>query len=376
MNNNEIDLSEIKDSLDIYSSDGTCLGISNREIVHDNGFLHYSIHCWVWTIIKNDLYVAFQKRKQTKRLFPSKFDVAAAGHYICGEYGRDGLRELVEELGLPLSDYEISYIATENCNYKDESINNNEKCNIYSCLLNSPYQNIAFDSSEIEDIVFGKADGFLSLFSNDINALNVYSLKEKQEIFVELNDFISQYITYYSKYLNILRNRFESLHQEMSITEKKYYTFIMLKPDAVDRNLVDSIIDFFVTKGFTIELFDIVLAQDDMVFAHYRDKIIEEGEIYKTKAIKYFHGKFVVPIIISNNNNNIIAQVRELIGFKDPQFADKNTVRGCWGIDSMKKSEEEIRCCENLIHASDSYASFKRESMIWFKRILAEKYLM
>ena len=105
------------------------------------------------------------------------------------------------------------------------------------------------------------------------------------------------------------------------------------------------------------------------------EKIAEEGDIYKTKAYKYFHGNYVVPIVIAHSSCNIITEVRKLVGYKDPKFAEKESIRGRWGIDSMEESEREVRCCENLIHACDSYDSFKRELMTWFKRKDVEKFL-
>lgn len=376
MEANEVDIGELIDYLDVYSIDGCHTGVRNRKEVHDLGLLHYSIHCWVFGLFNGSLSVAFQKRKQTKRLFPSKYDVAAAGHYISGEYGRAGLRELVEELGLPQVDYDIFYYGTRDCKYCDDSINNNEKCNVYFCNLFDSLDKIQFRKEEIDDIIIGDVNGFLRLFAGDDYEITVYSLLKRSSITVNKDDFIVSYMSYFVESLRAIMSRYLSAGFLHSDRNNKEYTFVMLKPDAIERNLVDQIVRFFTTKGYSIELFDILTPTDDAVFLHYSEKIAEEGKLYKIKATKYFHNKLVVPMVLSSGSKTIIQDVRKLVGFRDPVFADKSSIRGKWGIDSMELSESQIRCCENLIHASDSDSSFIKETMLWFKRDVAEIFLM
>lgn len=364
------DLSEMKDFIDTYSKEGEYLGVKNRSLVHDKGLLHYAIHCWVFGYYYGRLTVVFQKRKANKRLFPDKYDVAAAGHYLAGEYGRDGLRELTEELGLPIDNYDICYYETINCQHYDNSISNNELCNVYFCKLNSKLEDLIFDSQEIEDLIFADAKDCLSLLMSGTKEIWVYSMNHNDNIKVTDNDFIDEYKSYF---IDMLHEILEKPYT-CAFPKDKKYTFVMLKPDAIKRNLVTNIISFLKNKGFTIELFDVKLATDDTVYLHYKDKIIEEGEIYKTKAYAYFHNSYVVPMVISHNADDIVQYTRQLVGFKDPQFAEKDSIRGKWGIDSMQCSEKEIRCCENLIHASDSIKAFKRECLIWFRRTEVEKF--
>ncbi|MDE7216432.1 MAG: hypothetical protein K2O08_06450 [Clostridia bacterium] len=146
----------------------------------------------------------------------------------------------------------------------------------------------------------------------------------------------------------------------------KYYSFIMLKPDAIRRGLVSNIINTFIEAGYAIELFDYQIASSEIIHKHYRDKIEIEGDSFKIKSTNTFNGQPVIPIIISHYDKEIIKNVRKFIGATDPSKADKNTIRGRWAMDSMEVSEKENRCCENLIHASDSIDSFIREINIWF----------
>lgn len=364
------DVSEFNDYIDTYSLNGDYLGVQNRAVVHDKGILHYAIHCWVFGNYNGRLTVVFQKRKSNKRLFPGKYDVAAAGHYLSKEFGRDGLRELTEELKLPMDNYDISYYKTINCRHYDDNISNNELCNVYFCKLNTKLTDLEFDSNEIEDLIFCDVEECIALLKKQIKQITVYSFLHNNEINVIENNFIQEYRQYFIDTLTEILKK-----QEFPNTiQDKSYTFVMLKPDAIKRNLVPDIISFLRKKKFEIELFDVKIALDDIIFSHYADKIIEEGEIYKEKAHAYFHDNYVIPMIISLKSDNIIQYTRKLVGYKDPEFAAKNSIRGKWGIDSMQRSEKEGRCCENLIHASDSFDAFKRECLIWFKRTHVEKF--
>lgn len=155
----------------------------------------------------------------------------------------------------------------------------------------------------------------------------------------------------------------------------KYYTFIMLKPDAIRRGLIANIINSFRIAGYEIELFDYQIATSTKIHQHYSEKIEIEGESFKLKSTKTFDGKPVIPIIISNNDKNIIENVRKFIGVTDPSKADKDTIRGRWAMDSMNISEKEGRCCENLIHGSDSVDSYLKEINIWFDSELLATFL-
>lgn len=367
---NNKDSSEVNDVIDIYSSCGNFLGTRKRNVAHDLGLWHYAIHCWVYYIKDNKTYLIFQKRNSNKRLFPGKFDVSAAGHYLCGEYGKDGLRELSEELNLPLSKYDIRYLKTTQCLYSSQSIINKEFCNIYLCRLKEDVDLLCFNKSEIDDMVIVDASLCLSLLQGQEKCVFAYSFKKKSEITLSKNDFILEYTDYFIDVISSIKER------DDYINNTKKYTFVMLKPDTIKRDLTVNIVSQLKSKGFSIELFDVRQVVDEQIYNHYAEKILEEGEIYKTKAYKYFHGERVVPMILSHERDDIIEFTRSVVGYKDPTQADKNSIRGMWGIDSMELSEQEVRCCENLIHASDSYASFVREIMLWFKRKDVERFVL
>ena len=152
-----------------------------------------------------------------------------------------------------------------------------------------------------------------------------------------------------------------------------YYSFVMLKPDALERQLTLTIIERLKANGITIEIFDCRVVSEDLIFKHYSQKIADLGEVFKEMATNTFVGKYVIPMIISSSDKNIITTVRNLIGATDPSKAAIGTIRGDLGNDNMEKSTSEIRCCANLIHASDNYESYLTEAKLWFGRDI-EKY--
>ena len=154
-----------------------------------------------------------------------------------------------------------------------------------------------------------------------------------------------------------------------------YYSFIMLKPDALGRDLTQQIIGYLKEGGIEIDWINTVRATRDRIFTHYADVIAKVGEEFKEKAARYFEGKYVVPIIVKSEEENIISRVREIVGATDPVKAAKGTIRGDLGSDSLQRSLDENRCCENLIHASDCPEAFRTEIQIWFDPSVTARYL-
>lgn len=152
-----------------------------------------------------------------------------------------------------------------------------------------------------------------------------------------------------------------------------YYSFVMLKPDALERQLVAKVIERLKANDITIEIFDYRIVSEELIFKHYSDVIAKFGETFKEMATNTFVGKYVIPMIVSSNDANVISIIRKTIGATDPAKAAPGTIRGDLGNDNMEKATLEARCCANLIHASDSNESYLTEVKLWFSGDI-EKY--
>ena len=160
-------------------------------------------------------------------------------------------------------------------------------------------------------------------------------------------------------------------------------TLVLLKPDALERNLVGIIIDRFEKTGLKIiDIRFFTRVSDDLLKKHYPDSIAEslgkKAQI-ATYGIKdpILHGMKVLnrlrkylkrnPIIaIKFIGEDAINVARNVIGYTDPAIAEKKTIRGDFGTDSISKSTAEKRACENLVHASGNLLEAKSELALWF----------
>tara|TARA_Y100001958_G_C21162297_1_gene495906 strand:- start:730 stop:1140 length:411 start_codon:yes stop_codon:yes gene_type:complete len=135
----------------------------------------------------------------------------------------------------------------------------------------------------------------------------------------------------------------------MSNIEK---TLSIIKPDAVERNLVEEIKSIFLKNKLNIlETKKIHITKD------------EASEFYEVHQSKPFYndlcsylssGPIVVMIL---EGENAVSANRKLMGATNPKDADENTIRKLYGISIDK----------NSVHGSDSAINAKKEIEFFFK---------
>ncbi|XP_038897694.1 nucleoside diphosphate kinase [Benincasa hispida] len=128
-------------------------------------------------------------------------------------------------------------------------------------------------------------------------------------------------------------------------------SFIMIKPDGVQRGLVGEIISRFEKKGFSLR--GLKLMSVDRAFAenHYSDLA---GKPFFNGLIEYIISGPVVAMIWEGKN--VVATGRKIIGATKPADSDVGTIRGDFAIDVGR----------NIIHGSDSVESARKEIALWF----------
>ena len=128
-------------------------------------------------------------------------------------------------------------------------------------------------------------------------------------------------------------------------------TFIMVKPDGVQRNLIGEIVTRFEKKGFQLVGAKLMSVSQGLAEEHY-------GE-HKERP---FFGELVGFITSSPvfamvwEGDNVIATARNMMGKTNPADAAPGTIRGDYGISVGM----------NIIHGSDSAESAQREINLWF----------
>ena len=128
-------------------------------------------------------------------------------------------------------------------------------------------------------------------------------------------------------------------------------TLIIVKPDAVKRNLVGEILSRFEKKGFTISKQKMLNFTVEMAEQFYS---VHNSKPFFSELVSFITSGKVVAAIIEGDN--VINVTREIIGKTNPKEASSGTIRGDFGIGIL----------ENSIHASDSKESFDKEVNIIF----------
>ena len=129
-------------------------------------------------------------------------------------------------------------------------------------------------------------------------------------------------------------------------------TFVMIKPDAVQRGLVGEIISRLEKKGLKIVAMKMINVSRELAERHYAEH--REKPFFES-LVSYITSAPVVAMVVEGKN--AVKVVRTLVGATNPQEALPGTIRGDFGMDIGR----------NVIHASDSLESAEREISLFFK---------
>lgn len=171
---------------------------------------------------------------------------------------------------------------------------------------------------------------------------------------------------------------------------KKEKTFVIVKPDGVQRSLMGEIIKRYERTGLKLIGMKFGLAEEATFWKHYNKddawflkkgtKIVEDkkaaGLPVDKEPIEY--GKDIIrqlvkfmtagPVLMMVwEGNQAVAVVAKITGTTEPSSSDVGTIRGDFTVDSYGISAVDDRAVRNLIHCSDAPAEAEREIGLWFK---------
>lgn len=129
-------------------------------------------------------------------------------------------------------------------------------------------------------------------------------------------------------------------------------TLILLKPDTVSNNRCGEVLKRFEAAGFKVRAMKMIQLDDALLKEHYAHIA---SRPFFPEVVAFMKKTPVVALALSGNN--VINKVRTLLGPTDSRKADKGTLRGDFGVDSMV----------NVAHASDSPESAEAELKRFFK---------
>ena len=128
-------------------------------------------------------------------------------------------------------------------------------------------------------------------------------------------------------------------------------TFVMVKPDGVQRGLVGEIFSRFEKRGLKIVAMKMLHIPPEMASKHYAEHV---GKPFYEKLVSYITSGPVVAAVLEGKNAVKIA--RDMMGKTNPMDAGPGTIRGDYGLEIGR----------NVIHGSDSLESARREISIFF----------
>ena len=128
-------------------------------------------------------------------------------------------------------------------------------------------------------------------------------------------------------------------------------TLVLIKPDGLRRGLVGEVIGRLERKGLSIEALELRRMDDDLADRHYAEHVTKD--FYPSLKEFMTDGPLVAMIV---SGDQAVDVVRALVGATDGRKAAPGTVRGDLSLSNQA----------NLVHASDSTESAKREIGLWF----------
>ncbi len=135
------------------------------------------------------------------------------------------------------------------------------------------------------------------------------------------------------------------------IAMAKERTFVMIKPDGVQRGLIGEIISRFEKKGLKIIAMKMVDVDRDLAERHYG---VHKGKPFFEPTVEYIISSPVVAMVLVGDN--AISMVRNMMGKTNPIEASPGTIRGDYGQIIGR----------NIVHGSDGPDTAAFEIDLWF----------
>ncbi|GLE03343.1 hypothetical protein PINS_up012233 [Pythium insidiosum] len=134
-------------------------------------------------------------------------------------------------------------------------------------------------------------------------------------------------------------------------------TYIMVKPDGVQRHLVGEIIKRFEAKGFKLVALKLTAPGKAHLEKHYADLA---GKPFFPGLISYMTSGPVVAMVWEGVN--VVAEGRKMLGATKPSESAPGTIRGDFCVEVGR----------NVCHGSDSVESANKEIALWFPEGITE----
>lgn len=175
---------------------------------------------------------------------------------------------------------------------------------------------------------------------------------------------------------------------------KEEKTFVLIKPDGVQKGLIGEIIKRFEQRDLKIVALELFQPTVEEIDKHYpkdptwitrlgeksvgtyqkynidpkpilgTDDPVEIGKMVRGWIVDYMSSAPLVRMVVQGLH--AVDMVRKIAGPTLPNLADMGTIRGDFSIDSPALANSEKRAVMNLLHASETQEEAKHEIKHWF----------
>jgi len=128
-------------------------------------------------------------------------------------------------------------------------------------------------------------------------------------------------------------------------------TFLMVKPDGVQRNLIGEVVSRFEKKGFQLVGAKLMVISKELAEKHYGE---HKERPFFGELVDFITSSPVFAMVWQGEG--VIATARTMMGATNPQESAPGTIRGDYGV----------QVSQNIIHGSDSPESAEREINLFF----------
>lgn len=131
-------------------------------------------------------------------------------------------------------------------------------------------------------------------------------------------------------------------------------TLVLIKPDAVERNLIGRILSFYEKGNLKIVALKMEEITKELAEAHYYE---HKDKDYYYELIEFIKRSPLCALVLEGYN--AIERTREINGATNPEKQKEGTIRKSFALSTR----------ENCVHASDSKENAKREINLWFPEL-------
>lgn len=150
-------------------------------------------------------------------------------------------------------------------------------------------------------------------------------------------------------------------------------TLVLLKPDAVQRQLMGRIIQRFEDAGLKIVGMKLVRVDKKFAEKHYTEDVAKRrGDPVRKMLLEYLTEGPVLAVCLEGIE--AVELVRKMVGPTEPKSAPPGTIRGDFAHQSFVYADNKKIPIKNLIHASGNEKEAKEEIALWFLKEELQSY--